>query len=149
MNRYFATYPGVRRYIEETKEFARKQGYVETLLGRRRYFPVLRTTATSQQAYNMRQAAERAAINHPIQGTAADTIKLAMIRLHEQLLAGGYRARMILQVHDELVLELPREEVAPVARLVEETMEGAYDLRAALRVDIEAGPNWFDQGPVE
>jgi DNA polymerase I len=148
MQRYFATYPGVKKYIEETKELARQQGYVETLLGRRRYFPVLRTTAATQQAYNMRQAAERAAINHPIQGTAADIIKIAMIELHRRLREGGYRARMILQVHDELVLELPREELAPVARLLEETMENAYELRAALRVDLEAGPNWFDQEPV-
>jgi len=148
MNRYFGTYPGVKRYIEETKELARQQGYVETLLGRRRYFPVLKTTATTQQAYNMRQAAERAAINHPIQGTAADIIKIAMIALHRRLQEGGYRARLTLQVHDELVLEVPREELATVARLVEETMEGAYELRAALKVDLEAGPNWYEQEPL-
>ncbi|OQA42813.1 MAG: DNA polymerase I [Chloroflexi bacterium ADurb.Bin325] len=148
MNRYFGTYPGVRRYIEETKELARRQGYVETLLGRRRYFPVLKTTATTQQAYNLRQAAERAAINHPIQGTAADIIKIAMIALHRRLHEGGYRARLTLQVHDELVLETPRDELEPVARLVRETMEGAYELRAALRVDVEAGPNWYEQEPL-
>jgi DNA polymerase I len=148
MNRYFGTYPGVKRYIEETKELARRLGYVETLLGRRRYFPVLKTTATTQQAHNMRQAAERAAINHPIQGTAADIIKIAMIALHRRLLEGKYGARLTLQVHDELVLEVPREELEPVARLVEETMEDAYELRAALKVDLEAGPNWYEQEPL-
>ncbi len=148
MNRYFGTYPGVKRYIEETKELARQQGYVETLLGRRRYFPVLKTTATTQQAYNMRQAAERAAINHPIQGTAADIIKIAMIALYRHLQEGDYRARLTLQVHDELVLEVPREELATVARLVETTMESAYELRAALKVDLEAGPNWYEQEPL-
>ncbi len=149
MQRYFATYPGVKRYIDETKKVARDQGYVETLLGRRRYFPVLRTQATGQAANAIRQAAERAAINHPIQGTAADIIKIAMIRLYDALNAGGYRARMVLQVHDELVLEVPDAELAPVARLVEETMEAAYELKAALKVDMEAGPNWFEQEPVK
>ncbi|MBM4456973.1 MAG: DNA polymerase I [Chloroflexi bacterium] len=148
LQRYFATYPGVRRYIEETKATAREQGYVETLLGRRRYFPVLRTTANTQQAYNIRMAAERAAINHPIQGTAADIIKIAMIRLHRALAERGSRARMILQVHDELVLETPEQELAATASLVRETMEAAYDLKAALKVDVEAGPNWYEMEAV-
>ncbi len=148
MQRYFATYPGVKRYIEETRARAREQGYVETLLGRRRYFPVLKTTATTPQAYNVRQAAERAAINHPIQGTAADIIKIAMIRLRQALIEGGYRSRMILQVHDELVLECPEAELAAVSRLVRETMEGAYELRAPLKVDVEVGPNWYEMEPV-
>ncbi|MEJ5200144.1 MAG: DNA polymerase I, partial [Anaerolineae bacterium] len=148
MQRYFATYPGVKRYIEETKKLAREQGYVETLLGRRRYFPVLKTTANTQQAYNVRQAAERAAINHPIQGTAADIIKIAMIRLHRALAEGGYRARMLLQVHDELVLEVPEAELTVVGPLVREVMEGAYPLKAALKVDLEAGPNWYEMEPL-
>jgi DNA polymerase I len=149
MNRYFATYPGVKKYIEETTALARRQGYVETLLGRRRYFPVLKTTATSAQAYNMRQAAERAAINHPIQGTAADIIKMAMVTLHRRLKEESFRARMILQVHDELVLETPEGELARVAAIVKDTMEGAFQLDAPLKVDMESGPNWFDQNPVE
>jgi len=148
MARYFATYPGVKRYIEETQALAREQGYVETLLGRRRFFPVLKTTATSAAAYNMRQAAERAAINHPIQGTAADIIKMAMIALHGRLKSTGLAARMTLQVHDELVLETPEGELHDVAALVKETMEGAYDLDAPLKVDMEYGPNWFDQSPI-
>ncbi len=149
MNRYFSTYPGVKKYIEETQALAREQGWVETLLGRRRYFPVLKTTASSAQAYNLRQAAERAAINHPIQGTAADIIKMAMIALHRRLIAEGFHARMTLQVHDELVLETPEEELHRVAAIVKETMEGAYALDAPLKVDMEYGPNWFDQSPIQ
>ncbi len=148
MSRYFATYPRVRQYIEETKAQARERGYVETLLGRRRFFPVLKTQATGPQAHAIRQAAERAAINHPIQGTAADIIKIAMVRLHRALATGGYRARMILQVHDELVLEVPDAEMGAVSRLVRETMETAYELKAALKVDLEAGPNWYELEPV-
>ena len=148
MQRYFAMYPGVKRYIEETKQLARDQGFVETLLGRRRFFPVLRTQATGQQANAIRQAAERAAINHPIQGTAADIIKIAMSRLFQALNAGHYRSRLTLQVHDELVLEVPEGELLPVSRLVRETMEGAYDLKAKLKVDVEAGPNWYEMEPV-
>jgi DNA polymerase I len=144
MARYFATYPGVKRYLDETRQLARDQGYVETLLGRRRYFPVLRTTAGGQRAQVVRQAAERAAINHPIQGTAADIIKIAMVRLFRQLNERGYRSRMLLQVHDELVLEVPDNEMGTVAPLVQETMEGAYELKAPLKVDTEAGPNWLE-----
>jgi DNA polymerase-1 len=149
MERYFATYPGVKRYLDATKAYAREHGYVETLLGRRRYFPVLNTTASGSQAYAIRQAAERAAINHPIQGTAADIIKIAMVRLYRALQQGGCRARITLQVHDELVLEVPVDELIPVSRLVRETMEGAYDLKAPLKVDMEAGPNWYELEPVE
>jgi DNA polymerase-1 len=149
MQRYFATYPGVRRYIEETRTQARERGYVETLLGRRRFFPVLKTQATGAQAHAIRQAAERAAINHPIQGTAADIIKIAMARLFRALRGGGFRSRIILQVHDELVLETPVEEVPAVSRLVRETMEAAYDLKAKLKVDVEAGPNWLEMEAVE
>ena len=148
MQRYFAMYPGVKRYIEETKQLARDQGFVETLLGRRRFFPVLRTQATGQQANAIRQAAERAAINHPIQGTAADIIKIAMSRLFRGLNEGGFRSRLTLQVHDELVLEVPEAELLPVSRLVRETMEGAYELKAKLKVDLEAGPNWYEMEPV-
>jgi DNA polymerase-1 len=149
MERYFATYPGVRTYLDATKAYAREHGYVETLLGRRRYFPVLKTTASGSQAYAIRQAAERAAINHPIQGTAADIIKIAMVHLFGALQAGGYRARITLQVHDELVLEVPVDELPAVSRLVRETMENAYPLKAPLRVDAEAGPNWYELAPVE
>ena len=148
MERYFATYPGVKRYLDQTRGEARERGYVETLLGRRRYFPILMTNLIGQNVYNLRQAAERAAINHPIQGTAADIIKIAMINLQRALLAGGFRARMVLQVHDELVLETPVEELDAVSRLVEEIMENAYRLDAPLKVDMEAGPNWYEQSSI-
>jgi DNA polymerase-1 len=138
---YFKTYLQVRQYLDRTRRQAREQGYVETLLGRRRYFPELQNRRTPN---NVRMAAERAAINAPIQGTAADIIKIAMIRLHEALRARGLRSRMILQVHDELVLECPEEELAEVAALVREKMEGAFKLDAALKVDVEVGPNWYD-----
>ncbi len=144
---YFRTYPKVKEYIERTKEFARTHGYVETLLGRRRYFPQL--VSKGRVSNNIRQAAERAAINHPIQGTAADIIKIAMIRLHRRLQEEGFESAMILQVHDELVLEAPEKEVMAVGRLVKEVMEGAYELKAPLKVDVESGPNWRDMEPLD
>jgi len=110
------------------KREVREKGYVQTLLGRRRYFPELREG--SGVAAHVRQAAERAAINHPIQGTAADIIKMAMIRVHRRLREAGLRAGMILQVHDELVLEVPNEELDRVVPLVRDAMENAYQLIA-------------------
>ncbi len=142
---YFKTYPKVKEYLDRTRREAAERGYVETLLGRRRYFPELQRPHVS---HNVRMAAERAAINAPIQGTAADIIKIAMIRLHQALKAAGMRSRMILQVHDELVLECPRDEVADAAALVKEKMEGAFELDAPLKVDVEVGPNWYDLEPL-
>jgi len=143
---YFETYPGIRRYIDDTIATARRQGYVETLLGRRRYFPIL--TGSGRGGRNEQMAAERAAINHPIQGSAADIIKIAMVRLHKTLRERGLASRMLLQVHDELVLEVPDGELAEVAPLVRSTMEGAYQLDAALKVDAEVGPNWYEMEKV-
>jgi DNA polymerase-1 len=145
LDAYFQTYPGIRRYVDETIRTAREQGYVETLLGRRRYFPILKSRGGSAPD---RQQAERAAINHPIQGTAADIIKMAMIRLHATLREQGLKSRMLLQVHDELVLEAPDGELAEVASIVREVMEGAYTLDAGLTVDVEVGPNWFEMEKV-
>lgn len=145
LDAYFKTYPGIRRYVDETIRKAREQGYVETLLGRRRYFPILKNRSGSQAE---RQQAERAAINHPIQGTAADIIKIAMIRLHAALQERGLQSRMLLQVHDELVLEAPDRELDEVAPLVREIMEGAFHLDAGLTVDMEVGPNWFEMEKV-
>ncbi|MBE2235848.1 MAG: DNA polymerase I [Anaerolinea sp.] len=141
LDAYFQTYPGIRRYVDETIAKAKEQGYVETLLGRRRYFPILKNRSGSAVD---RQQAERAAINHPIQGTAADIIKIAMVRLHAALAERGLKSRMLLQVHDELVLEVPDDELAAAAALVRQVMEGAYTLDAGLTVDVEAGPNWFE-----
>jgi DNA polymerase-1 len=139
---YFETYPQVREYIDRTHEQAREQGYVETLSGRRRYFPELGTR--SRVHHNVRQAAYRMAINAPIQGTAADILKVAMNRLWRELRARGLQSRMILQVHDELVLEVPQEELDEAAALVIEMMEGAYALDAPLRVDAKVGRNWLE-----
>jgi len=140
---YFEKYPGVREYIAHTKRQAAQQGYVETLLGRRRYFPNLATMRGPE-----RGRAEREAINMPIQGTAADIIKIAMIRLHRALRERGLRSRMLLQVHDELVLEAPDDEVESVVPLVREVMGGAFELAVPLKVDVEVGQNWLEMNPV-
>lgn len=145
LDQYFATYPRVSQYIAETIEKANSQGYVETLLGRKRFFPELQNR---RLPHNQRQAVERAAINAPIQGTAADIMKIAMIRLHRRLQEERYQARMLLQVHDELVLELPEAERKPVADLVREVMETAYPLSVPLKVDVEVGPDWYNLEPV-
>jgi DNA polymerase I len=140
---YEATFPLVKAYVEGTKAFARAQGYVETLLGRRRYMPDLLSLPMVQ-----RQAAEREAINMPIQGTNADIIKIAMVRLQHHFEELGLRTRMILQVHDELVFEAPEDEVELVKGLVRATMEEAMTLSVALKVDLKIGPNWYEVEPV-
>ncbi|MGD9001265.1 MAG: DNA polymerase I, partial [Anaerolineae bacterium] len=137
---YFERFPKVLEYIERTKVLAARQGYVETLLGRRRYFPELQPG--SKASHYVRQAAERMAINAPIQGTAADIIKIAMIRLHRAFRERGLRSRMILQVHDELIVEAPQDEISTVAPLMREIMEGAFKLDAPLKADLKAGRNW-------
>ena len=141
LEQYFLTYPRIRAFLDTTLEQARAQGYVRTLLGRKRFFPELQS---GRLPYNQRTAVERAAINAPIQGTAADIMKIAMIELHDRLRKGRYRTRLLLQVHDELVLETPPEEQAAVVSLVRETMENAYRLDVPLKVDVEVGPNWRD-----
>jgi len=144
---YFAKYPRVKKYVEETKRKAREQGYVETLLGRRRYFPEL--ASDSKAHYSVKAAAERMAINAPIQGSAADIIKIAMINLHRALKERGLASSMTLQVHDELVLEVPEGELEAVKPLVKSTMEGAFELDAPLKVDMKVGRNWLEMEPVE
>jgi DNA polymerase-1 len=143
---YFKTYPRIKEYIERTRAQAREQGYVETLLGRRRYFPELGTRARVH--HNVREQAYRMAINAPIQGTAADILKVAMNHLWRDLQARGLQSRMILQVHDELVLEVPEGELDQVTPLVIKTMEGAYDLDAPLKVDAKVGHDWLEMEPV-
>jgi DNA polymerase-1 len=138
---YFAKYPKVKEYIERTKRQVNEQGYVETLLGRRRYFPELQR---EQVRGHIVAAAHRMAINAPIQGTAADILKIAMLRLHQALHERNLKSRMILQVHDELVLEVPEDEVDTVAPLVREIMEGAFQLDAPLKVDVKVGANWLE-----
>ncbi|MCD6284871.1 MAG: DNA polymerase I, partial [Anaerolineae bacterium] len=140
--RYFDRFPGVRAYMDQIQADAAEKGYVETLLKRRRYFPELQ--AGSRASSRSRQSAERMAMNTPIQGSAADIIKLAMIRMHARLKAEGFRSRMLLQVHDEVVLEVPEDELAATIALVTETMEDAVVLDVPLQVDVETGPNWRD-----
>ncbi len=141
LNQYFLTYPRILEYVEQTKAQANEQGYVQTLLGRKRFFPELKNPSLP---YNQRMGIERAAINAPIQGTAADIMKLAMLQLHARLREEGYRTRMLLQVHDELVLEAPADELDKAVELVRSVMQSAYLLDVPLKVDVEIGPNWRD-----
>ena len=141
---YFERFPRVRAYLEETKARAARQGYLETLLGRRRYFPELQPDNRAKISATARQRAERQAINMPIQGTAADIMKLAMIQVHQELQAQGLPARLLLQVHDELVLEVTEAALTTVAAMVRQTMERAFELDAPLRADAQYGPNWLD-----
>jgi len=143
IDNYFATYSGISYYMIQIKELARQQGWVSTLLGRRRSIPELHMSNPA-----LRGAGERMAINMPIQGTAADIIKIAMIRLPERLRAAGLRARVLLQVHDELVLEVPRGEVDAVVPIVRSTMEGALKLDVPLTVDIKVGDDWESMRPL-
>jgi len=135
---YFARFPGIRDYLEKIKEQAKDKGYVETLLGRKRYFPRLASTSN----YNLRRREEREAINAPIQGTAADIMKLAMIAVAKKLEKSGLSARMLLQVHDELVLEAPEGEVDQVIELVQSSMENVYSLDIPLTTEAKYGENW-------
>jgi DNA polymerase-1 len=137
INDYFAAYEGIRRYTVEMKILARDQGFVTTLLGRRRYLPEL--TARNGA---LRSAGERMAINMPIQGTAADGMKIAMVRMDAALSERGLRSRMLLQVHDELVFETDEEELPELASLAEEVMESALPLDVPLEVDLKVGQNW-------
>ncbi len=136
---YFSRYPGVQKYVESTLEQARKTGYVTTLLGRRRFIPDLTSTEGG-----VRQFAERTAVNTPIQGTAADLIKAAMVAIDRRLAAAGSGAGMILQVHDELILEAPEADVDAVAALVREEMEGAAELSVPLEVAVGIGSSWAE-----
>jgi len=140
ITKYFAQFPSVRGYLARTKQQAQEQGFVETLLGRKRYFPELQSQSRAHAG--LQAAALRMAINHPIQGTAADIIKIAMIRLHDKLGQRRLRSKMILQVHDELVLEVPDDELETIQELVCDEMENAYSLDVALKVDVKTGRNW-------
>ena len=134
---YFTKYPGIKEYIESVKQQARSMGYVSTPLGRRRYIPDI-----AASNYNVRQAAERAAVNMPIQGGAADVMKLAMIRVHRNLEESGLQARMLLQVHDELMFEAPAGEVDALQEIVLQEMPNALEMSVPLKVDVKKGYNW-------
>jgi DNA polymerase-1 len=137
---YFDRFPGVKNFLDDLRRQAAQRGYVETLLGRRRYFPNLQTLTDA----NQRNREEREAINAPIQGTAADIMKLAMIALPPALQAAGLQARILLQVHDELVLECLEDELKATARIVQRTMENAYTLDIPLTTEARWGKNWGD-----
>ena len=140
---YFAAYSGISYYMIHIKDLAKQQGYVETLLGRRRWIPELEARNSA-----LRGAGERMAINMPIQGTAADIMKIAMIRLHERLRRDGSRARMLLSVHDEVLLEVPRDDVPALAPVVREVMEGVLKLDVPLDVDLKVGDDWESMTPI-
>ena len=134
---YFSRYPGVKRYMDETRERARSQGYVETVFGRRLRLPEIKSGSPQR-----RQAAERAAINAPMQGTAADLIKLAMVEVQEWLDERGFGAKLIMQVHDELVLEVPHGELDEVGEGLRARMQDVAQLEVPLIVDVGVGDNW-------
>ncbi len=135
---YFEQFPGVKRYLDGIRKKAAQQGYVETLLGRRRYFPALQGKANVQ----VKNREEREAINAPVQGTAADIMKIAMLRVSPALKAAGLKAKMLLQVHDELVFECPKNELKETARVVQEVMANAYPLDIPLSTETRYGTNW-------
>ncbi len=146
---YFERFPGVKKYLDETKRLAAERGYVETLLGRRRYFPGLAQAGNTREAAIARARFEREAINAPIQGTAADIIKLAMLQLPEALKRAKLSAQMLLQVHDELVLECPTDEVEATARAARKVMENAFKLDIPLGVEVRSGKNWEEMQMVK
>jgi DNA polymerase-1 len=143
IERYFANFASVTRWLEQTREQVRKWGYVETTFGRRRYIPDVLAANRG-----IRQAAERMAVNMPIQGTAADIMKMAMIRVDRALHESGMEAHQLLQVHDELVLETPRDEVVALVPLLRDAMGGAAELLVPLDVDVKVGQNWSAMTPL-
>jgi DNA polymerase-1 len=142
---YFEQFPGIKKYLDGIRKQAAQDGYVETLLGRRRYFPALQ----GKLNVALKNREEREAINAPIQGTAADIMKIAMLRIPAALEKAGLKARMLLQVHDELVLEVPRKEVEAAARVVQETMEAAYSMSIPLSTEARWGSNWGEMQVLE
>ena len=138
INKYFETYPGVKTFLDGLVTQGKEQGYVTTLYGRRRPIPELKSANFMQ-----RQFGERVAMNSPIQGTAADVMKIAMIRVDRELKKRNMKSRIVLQIHDELLVETERSEVEAVKALLEEQMKGAADLKVALEVDAKVGDSWF------
>lgn len=139
IDKYKATYPGIKKYMDDIVEDGKENGYVETIMHRRRYIPEL-----SSKNFNIRGFGERVALNTPIQGSAADIIKIAMVRVFEKLRKGNYKSKLLLQVHDELIIEAPEEEKDEVVKLLKDTMEDAVKLNLPLKVDINIGENWYD-----
>jgi DNA polymerase-1 len=138
IDKYFEHYPGVKQYMEDKKQFANQHGYVETIFGRKRYL----ASELMSPNFQIREFAQRAAINQPLQGTAADLIKMAMIDVDKQLKTQGLKTKMIMQVHDELVFEVPQNELDVVKTLVLKSMELNQPLDVPLDVDINCGTSW-------
>ena len=139
MDGYFAAFPGVRRYMDSVIERARNDGYVETIFHRRRELPEL-----SASKYSVRSFGERVALNMPIQGAAADLMKLAMVAVWRRLRADCPAAKLVLQIHDELIAECPEADAAKVAQILREEMEGVAELSVPLTVDAHWGRNWLE-----
>ena len=139
IEQYFATYPGVKAFLDGLVAGAKEKGYITTMFGRRRPVPELSSSNFMQRSFG-----ERVAMNSPIQGTAADIIKIAMIRVWQALRDSGLKSRLILQVHDELVIETYREEEEQVRQILLENMQGAAELDVALEVDLHTGDNWYE-----
>ena len=139
MERYFETYQGVRQYMTDVVTKAEQDGYVQTLMHRRRALPELKSSN-----FNMREFGKRVALNMPVQGTAADIMKLAMVRVHDRLRREGLRGRLLMQVHDELIVECPEEEREQVERVLTEEMEHAAELSVPLTTDVHWGRNWLE-----
>ena len=134
---YFSKYPGILNYLDSVKSQCQSSGYIETLLGRRRYLPEI-----NSRNFHLRSQAERAAINMPIQGTAADIIKVAMINIDQQLTKLQMKSKMILQVHDELIFEVPKKELQEMESLVGELMPSAISLEVPLEIEMKTGSDW-------
>ncbi|MGB2993660.1 MAG: DNA polymerase, partial [Paenisporosarcina sp.] len=139
IDRYLKSFPGVKQYMDDIVHDAKKTGFVTTILNRRRYLPDI-----TSSNFNLRGFAERTAMNTPIQGSAADIIKKAMIDMAARLEKENLQATMLLQVHDELIFEAPPEEIAILEKIVPEVMEHAIELKVPLKVDYAYGPTWYD-----
>ena len=139
IEQYFETYPAIKTYLDGLVEDARTRGYAKTMFGRRRPVPELSSSNFMQRSFG-----ERVAMNSPIQGTAADIIKIAMIRVSRKLLEEGLQAKVVLQVHDELLVEAPAEETEKVREILEQGMAHAAELAVPLEVEVEEGSNWYE-----
>ena len=139
IEKYLSKYSGIKEFMDKSIEVAKEKGYVETMFNRRRYIPEIKSSN-----YNIRQFGERVSINTPIQGTAADIIKIAMINVHNELKSKNLKSRLILQIHDELIIESPDNEVDEVKELLSNCMENAVKLNVKLKVDINVGNSWYE-----
>ena len=139
IDNYLETYPGIKEYMDNLKKEAYKNGYVKTLFGRVRVIDELKSNN-----FMVRSSGERMALNTPIQGTSADIIKIAMINVHNELKKRNLNAKMIIQVHDEILIDCPKNELDEVIKIVKDKMENVYKLRVPLKVDINYGNNWYE-----